>query len=156
MGPNTYKIDIPSHPDKTVTVNADRLKPFHGYYSCPYNDDIPEDDDPLVELTEDCLPRFGFVERIKFPDGDIAYASVSSPVFRILDKRRHSSSNEGEYLVEYVDGTKYWTKASKLQAYNSCVDDFENQHRMEQGLPPMHRSKRFSELDVEPKTLVQF
>ncbi|KAH9119780.1 hypothetical protein LEN26_011434 [Aphanomyces euteiches] len=53
MGPNSYKIDIPSHPDKTATVNVYRLKPFRGYYFRPYNDDIPEDDDPLVELTED-------------------------------------------------------------------------------------------------------
>ncbi|KAF0706282.1 hypothetical protein AaE_014191 [Aphanomyces astaci] len=45
LGPNTYKIDIPSHPDKMVTVNVDRLKPFRGYYSQPFDDEIPEADE---------------------------------------------------------------------------------------------------------------
>ncbi|KAH9138037.1 hypothetical protein AeRB84_017519 [Aphanomyces euteiches] len=41
MGPNTYKIGIPTHPDKIVTVNVDRLKPFKGYYSRPFNEEVP-------------------------------------------------------------------------------------------------------------------
>ncbi|ETV90601.1 hypothetical protein H310_14637 [Aphanomyces invadans] len=36
-----------------VTVNVDWLKPFRSYYSRPFNDDIPEDDSPIDELTAD-------------------------------------------------------------------------------------------------------
>ncbi|KAH9118625.1 hypothetical protein LEN26_011998, partial [Aphanomyces euteiches] len=86
MGPNTYKIAIPTHPDKVVTVNVDRLKPFRGYYSRPYNEETPEDESPLEELTLDCLPRSSFIDRVDFGDGDIAYTSVDSPIHKIVDK----------------------------------------------------------------------
>ncbi|KAF0705252.1 hypothetical protein AaE_014611 [Aphanomyces astaci] len=156
MGPNTYKIDIPSHPDKMVTVNVDRLKPFRGYYSRPFDDEIPEVDEASDELSIDCLPSSSFVERVSFPDDDVAYSSTSSPIFRIVDRRRLPNSREKEYLVEHADGIKYWMADSKLAAYRSFVDDFETSRRMDMGLPPLRRSKRYKDLDVEPQTLVQF
>ncbi|KAH9085199.1 hypothetical protein LEN26_020572, partial [Aphanomyces euteiches] len=62
LGPNTYQIEVPTHPDKLVTVNVDRLKPFRGYYSRPYNDDAPQGDDEQDDLTLDCLPNSSFVD----------------------------------------------------------------------------------------------
>ncbi|KAH9149539.1 hypothetical protein LEN26_004246 [Aphanomyces euteiches] len=137
MGPNTYKIAIPTHPDKVVTVNVDRLKPFRGYYSRPYNEETPEDESPLEELTLDCLPRSSFTDRVDFGDGDIAYTSVDSPIHKIVDKRRLPNSREPDYLVQHVDGYQYWMKASKLADYRTYIDVFENEQRIEKGLPPL-------------------
>ncbi|KAH9151505.1 hypothetical protein AeRB84_005893 [Aphanomyces euteiches] len=41
QGDNTYRIYLPSHPDRIVLINVDRLKKFQGYWSRPYDDDIP-------------------------------------------------------------------------------------------------------------------
>ncbi|KAH9152148.1 hypothetical protein LEN26_003745 [Aphanomyces euteiches] len=151
MGPNTYKIAIPTHPDKVVTVNVDRLKPFRGYYSRPYNEETPEDESPLEELTLDCLPRSSFIDRVDFGDGDVAYTLVDSPIHKIVDKRRLPNSREPDYLVQHVDCYQYWMKASKLADYRTYIDVFENEQRIEKGLPPLQRSRRFSEMDVEPQ-----
>ncbi|ETV99954.1 hypothetical protein H310_07409 [Aphanomyces invadans] len=136
MGPNTYKIDIPTHPDKIATVNVVRLKPFRGYCSRPFNDNIPEDDSPIYELTVDCLPESSFTSRVTFGGNDVAYTATDSPIFRLVDKRRTSQSGEPEYLVEYVDGHKHWIRASKPQEYRTYFDSYENERRMSQGLPP--------------------
>ena len=155
LGPNTYKIAIPTHPDKSVTVNVDRLKKFRGYFSRPFNDDIPSTSDD-AQLSLDDLPSSSFVERIDFPDNDVAYTNVSSPIFRILDTRRRPHTREPDYLVEHVDGSKYWTSASRLAAYRSYIDAFHDTRRMEQGLPPLRRSPRFRDLDVAPTSRFDF
>ncbi|RLO05364.1 hypothetical protein DYB28_002357 [Aphanomyces astaci] len=59
-------------------------------------------------------------------------------------------------LIEHDDGLKYWIAESKLSAYRLYVDEFETTRQMNMGLPPLRRSKRFKDLDVEPQTLVQF
>ncbi|KAH9112967.1 hypothetical protein LEN26_013206 [Aphanomyces euteiches] len=150
LGPNTYQTEVPTHPDKLVTVNLDRLKPFRGYYSRPYNDDVPQSDDEQDDLTLDCLPNSSFVDLVSFPDDDIAYTNSGSPIYRIVDKRREPGSRETDYLVEHVDGSKYWNPLSKLSEYRSYVDDYESQLRMDRGLPPLRRSPRFRDLDLEP------
>ncbi|CAK4755647.1 unnamed protein product, partial [Aphanomyces euteiches] len=156
LGPNTYQIEVPTHPDKLVTVNVDRLKPFRGYYSRPYNDDVPQGDDEQDDLTLDCLPNSSFVDLVSFPDDDVAYTNSGSPIYRIVDKRREPGSRETDYLVEHVDGSKYWNPLSKLSEYRSYVDDYESQLRMDRGLPPLRRSPRFRDLDIEPKNDTQF
>ncbi|KAH9152212.1 hypothetical protein AeRB84_005319, partial [Aphanomyces euteiches] len=151
LGPNTYQIEVPTHPDKVVTVNVDRLKPFRGYYSRPYNDDVPQGDGEKDDLTLDCLPNSSFVDLVSFPDDDVAYTNSGSPIYRIVDKRREPGTRETDYLVEHVDGSKYLTPLSKLSEYRSYVDDYESQLRMDRGLPPLRRSPRFQDLDIEPK-----
>ncbi|KAE9082005.1 hypothetical protein PF007_g22439 [Phytophthora fragariae] len=42
MNENSYRIDIPTHPDKTVTVNVNRLKKFRGRWTRPFMDEVPE------------------------------------------------------------------------------------------------------------------
>ncbi|ETV63638.1 hypothetical protein H257_19432 [Aphanomyces astaci] len=73
-----------------VTVNVDRLKPFRGYYSRSFDDEIPEADEACDELSIDCLPSSSFVERVSFPDDDVAYSSTSSPIFRQALEELHS------------------------------------------------------------------
>ncbi|KAH9099595.1 hypothetical protein Ae201684P_018608 [Aphanomyces euteiches] len=151
LGPNTHQIEVPTHPDKLVTVNVDRLKPFRGYYSRPYNDDVPQGDDEQEDLTLDCLPNSSFVDLVSFPDDDVAYTNSGSPIYRIVDKMREPGTRETDYLVEHVDRSKYWTPLSKLSEYRSYIDDYESQLRMDRGLPPLRRSPRFQDLAIEPK-----
>ncbi|KAH9109248.1 hypothetical protein AeMF1_015659, partial [Aphanomyces euteiches] len=98
LGPNTYQIEVPTHPDKLATVSVDRLKPFRGYYSRPYNDDVPQGDDEQDELTLDCLPNSSFVDLVSFPDDDVAYTNSRSPIYRIVDKKREPGTRETDYL----------------------------------------------------------
>ncbi|RHY19559.1 hypothetical protein DYB25_011148, partial [Aphanomyces astaci] len=112
---NTYRIYLPSHSNRIVPINVDLLKAFHGYWTRPFNDEVPEQytgpaesgtasDDTVLE--DDLLPRLSFVERVDFPDGDVAYANSHSPVLRILDKR-HDEAREVEYLVQHADDTTH-------------------------------------------------
>ncbi|CAK4901679.1 unnamed protein product [Aphanomyces euteiches] len=111
QGDNTYQIYLPSHPDRIVPINVDRLKKFHGYWSRPFEEDVPPrlvlegsnpdtgllpgtDDeirpatDPLdAQLEMNLLPPSSFVERITYTDGDLAYTNIDSPIVQILDKR---------------------------------------------------------------------
>ncbi|ETV83436.1 hypothetical protein H257_04163 [Aphanomyces astaci] len=85
-GDNTFRIYLPSHLDRVVPIKVDRLKKFQGYWSRPYDDDIPEwllrrtpsDDDwsPAFDegdpndawLASELLPESSFVGRAQFPD----------------------------------------------------------------------------------------
>ncbi|KAF0728981.1 hypothetical protein Ae201684P_003535 [Aphanomyces euteiches] len=42
QGSNTYRVYLPAQPDRDFPVNVDRLKLFQGYWSRPYDDDIPD------------------------------------------------------------------------------------------------------------------
>jgi hypothetical protein len=107
VGGNAYRIDIPHHPDKVVTVNVNRLKRFKGRWSRPYAGDVPEavertapdseDASPEEEnaseleeggpLEEADLPDSSFVERITIGGEEAAFTNVSSPVIDIVAKR---------------------------------------------------------------------
>ena len=151
LGPNTYLIDIPTHPAKEVPINVDRLKKFRGYWSRPYNEDVPSapSDSAATELRPDDLPNDSYVRRVRFADDDMAYTSVASPLVRIKDKRRQPGKREIEYLAEHADGREHWTPASKLSGYSSFITEFEDQERSESGLPPLRRSPRYIEADRE-------
>ncbi|KAH9078114.1 hypothetical protein Ae201684P_019215 [Aphanomyces euteiches] len=117
----------------------------------------------ISELAETMYTTLGihkrtsaFVDLVSFPDDDVAYTNSGSPIYRIVDKKREPGTRETDYLVEHVDGSKYWTPLSKLSEYRSYVDDYESQLRMDRGLPPLRRSPRFRDLDIEPKNDTQF
>ncbi|GMF42884.1 unnamed protein product [Phytophthora fragariaefolia] len=61
LGENTYKIAIPNHPDRVVSVNVNRLKKFAGRWSRPFPNAVPAgverqpDADDAGPLTEDDL-----------------------------------------------------------------------------------------------------
>ncbi|KAE9010334.1 hypothetical protein PR002_g15386 [Phytophthora rubi] len=70
------RIDIPTHPDKTVTVNVNRLKKFRGRWTRPFLDEVPEgieedgegiEDGPLEEAD---LSASSFTERVTICRGD--------------------------------------------------------------------------------------
>ncbi|RLO00339.1 hypothetical protein DYB28_001383 [Aphanomyces astaci] len=44
--------------------------------------------------------------RVEFPDGDLAYTNLESPISKVSDKRKRPNA-EPEYLVEYADGLCY-------------------------------------------------
>ncbi|CAK4648216.1 unnamed protein product, partial [Aphanomyces euteiches] len=122
QGQNTYRIHLPTHPDKIVLINIDRLKPFKGYWSRPHDHEVPSEmnnpgDQPLEP---DQLPPDSFMTKVEFSDGDISFTNVPSPVQGIVDKRRNGR-REVEYLVEYSDGQKQWTRRSLLKKYGSFI-----------------------------------
>ncbi|KAH9077974.1 hypothetical protein Ae201684P_019080 [Aphanomyces euteiches] len=189
QGDNTYRIYLPSHPDRIVPINVDRIKKFQGYWSRPYDNDIPrrlagktnEDDvtnpgQPLSDpaqlpdsngdpdpseippepdpfdshLDPDFLPASSYVDKVDYPDGDLAYCNTTSPILEILDKR-HTRGKEIQYLVRHVDENTYWTPRSRLKEYASFVREYEDKKRAETGLPPLRRSKRLMEMDLSPE-----
>ncbi|KAH9096381.1 hypothetical protein LEN26_017527 [Aphanomyces euteiches] len=179
QGDNTYRIYLPSHPDRIVPINVDRLKKSQGYWSRPYDDEIPprlilegsnpiEDTNPNLDdvvlpdldpmdaqLDSDMLPPSSFKDRITYSDGDLAYTNSSSPISEIIGKRR-KPGKEIEYLVKHADDNLYWTPRSRLGSYESFVEEYENQVRSEQGLPPLRRSGRLRSMDVEPHESIEF
>ncbi|KAG9402143.1 hypothetical protein AC1031_007847 [Aphanomyces cochlioides] len=178
QGSNTYRVYLPSLPDRDFPVNADRLKHFQGYWSRPYDEDIPDrlrdpprdegaaisqgesdhiNDEPqsnpdiadaTIEL--DMLPPSSFTDRVTFSDNDVAYTNTDSPIKDIADKR-WIAGKEIEYLVTHADGTQHWTPRSRLQEYRSFIQEYEDRQRSSQGLPPLRRSPRLTELDLAPE-----
>ncbi|KAF0738526.1 hypothetical protein Ae201684P_019574 [Aphanomyces euteiches] len=178
QGSNTYRVYLPSQPDRDFRVNVDRLKLFQGYWSRPYDDDIPDrllptsrDEDDAISpgepagtsterqtepdstdltLTIDRLPTSSFTNRVTFNDNDVAYTNTESPIKIITDKR-WIAGKEIEYHVTHADDTQHWTPRSRLQDYQSFIQEFEDTHRNSQGLPPLRRSARLAELDLAPE-----
>lgn len=85
VGDNTYRIAIPSHPDRVVPVSVNRLKKFRGRWTRPFMDEVPEgleengdeiEDGPLDEAD---LPASSFSERLIVGMGDTALTGVTAP-----------------------------------------------------------------------------
>jgi hypothetical protein len=93
VGQNAYRIAIPSHPNKVVTINVNRLKKFCGRWSRPYADEVPDGvesdgaEDGTGPLGEEDLPPTRFAERVVIGGEDSAVAGVSSPIVDIVAKR---------------------------------------------------------------------
>ncbi|KAH9112103.1 hypothetical protein LEN26_012231 [Aphanomyces euteiches] len=120
LGENTYRIYLPSYPDRIVPINVDRLKKFQGYWSRPYDDEVPSrlnpdrtdpdnpsqtdpDMDPMdPQLDPDLLPSTSFVDRILYPDGDMAYSNTDSPITEVIDKRWLPGKS-----IEYLTSTMF-------------------------------------------------
>ncbi|KAH9160467.1 hypothetical protein LEN26_001835, partial [Aphanomyces euteiches] len=126
QGSNTYRVYLPAQPDRDFPVNVDHLKLFQGYWSRPYDDDIPDrllptsrDEDDAISpgepagtstehqtepdstdltLTIDMLPTSSFTNRVTFNDNDVAYTNTESPIKIITDKR-WIAGKEIEYLT---------------------------------------------------------
>ncbi|KAE8988354.1 hypothetical protein PR003_g23459 [Phytophthora rubi] len=109
---NAYRIDIPTHPNKTVTVNVNRLKKFRGRWTRPFMDEVPEgieedgegiEDGPLEETD---LPASSFTERVTIGRGDTALTGVASPLLEIVAKR--VVNRAVEYLVLTANYESHW------------------------------------------------
>ncbi|ETI53690.1 hypothetical protein F443_03401 [Phytophthora nicotianae P1569] len=70
VGENAYRIAIPTHPNKVVTVNVNHPKRFNGCWSRPFPSNVldglemrPEADDQGSLLEED-LSSTSYMERL--------------------------------------------------------------------------------------------
>ncbi|POM70630.1 Hypothetical protein PHPALM_12901 [Phytophthora palmivora] len=147
VGENACRVAIPSHPNRVVTINVNRLKPFQGRWSRPYPTEIPEgvettpgedDDGPLAE--ED-LPSTSYVERLVIGSEDTAFTGASLPVVDVLARRK--KDGELQYLVLLATYETSWLPATSLSPdFDVLITAFENTRRREQGLPQLRRSAR--------------
>ncbi|KAE9013394.1 hypothetical protein PR003_g14244 [Phytophthora rubi] len=153
VGENAYRVAIPSHPDRVVTVNVNRLKRFQGRWSRPFPNEVPEgvQSTPGVDdqgpLSEEDLPPTSFVERLSIGGEETASSGVSNPVVDVLAKRVYN--REDQYLVLTATYEVCWrTTASLLPTYKGLVDAFEDEWRKDQGLPELRRSARLAEANL--------
>ncbi|KAG3141557.1 hypothetical protein PC128_g24968 [Phytophthora cactorum] len=93
VGENSYRIELPIHPDKVVTVNVNRLKKYRGKWTRPYMDEVPvglEDEnggDSEGLLDESDLPPSSFSVRLTVGREDTVIAGVDAPLLAVVAKR---------------------------------------------------------------------
>jgi hypothetical protein len=129
VGENTYRIEIPSHPDKVVPVNVNRLKPFRGRWTRSYMDEVPSslDDEDLEDgpFVESDLPTSSFVERRTVGREDTVLTGTSAPLLEVVAKRR--VNREVQYLALASNYETFWLpRAVLVPEYGSLVTAFEN------------------------------
>ncbi|GMF31353.1 unnamed protein product [Phytophthora fragariaefolia] len=156
IGENAYRIDIPAHPDKVVTVNVNRLKTFRGRWTRPNMDEVPEgveEDGEEVEdgpLEEADLPPSSFAERVTIARGDTALLGVTSPLLEIVARR--VVNRAVEYLVLTANYESHWVpRADVMPEYGELVTAFEQAERKKRHLPELRRSSRLEEATAEVK-----
>ncbi|KAG3107176.1 hypothetical protein PI125_g12978 [Phytophthora idaei] len=154
VGENAYRVTIPSHPNKIVTVNVNRLKRFRGRWSQPFADEIPEDaeekasEDGTGPLQEEDLQSTSFVERLSVGGEKTAFSGVSSPIVDIVAKR--IEARELQYLVLTATYETFWlSRASLAPEFGTLIRAFEDADRKKRGLPELRRNARLVEADVD-------
>ncbi|KAG3021194.1 hypothetical protein PC120_g8818 [Phytophthora cactorum] len=150
VGENAYRVTIPSHPNKIVTVNVNRLKRFRGRWSRPFADEIPESaeenasEDGTGPLQEEDLPSTSFVERLSVGGEETAFSGVSSPIVDIVAKR--INARELQYLVLTATYETFWLSRPALAPeLGTLIRAFEDADRKKRGLPELHRNARLLE-----------
>lgn len=102
LGDNTYRVAILSHPDRVVSINVNRLKPYKGQWGRPFPSEVPlelGDESPGEEngsLDEVDLPATSFVGGLTI-GGETAFTNAQLPVVDVLAKR--VEKREKQYLV---------------------------------------------------------
>ena len=151
MGDNAYRIEIPSHQDKVVTVNVNRLKRFRGRWTRPYMDEFPpgvdeeNDDSPLEE--ED-LPPSSYTERVTVGKEDTVIVGAGVPLMEVVAKR--CVNRTVEYLVLTSTFETHWLPRSALMPeYASLVTAYEQSERKKNRLPALRRGARLAEANAE-------
>jgi transposase InsO family protein len=152
VGENTYRIEIPSHPDKVVPVNVNRLKPVRGRWTRSYMDEVPSslDDEDLEDgpFVESDLPTSSFVERRTVGREDTVLTGTSAPLLEVVAKRR--VNREVQYLALASNYETFWLpRAVLVPEYGSLVTAFENAERRKRGLPALRQSARLVEANAE-------
>ncbi|KAE9289888.1 hypothetical protein PF008_g25778 [Phytophthora fragariae] len=118
VGENAYRIDIPSHPNKVVTVNVNRFKKFRGRWTRPFMDEIPEgiveeeaegEDGPLEETD---LPPSSYTERLTLGAEDTAVVGTETPLLEVVAKR--VVNRAAEYLVLTANYETFWLPRAAL------------------------------------------
>ncbi|KAE9003006.1 hypothetical protein PR003_g17942 [Phytophthora rubi] len=153
VGKNAYRVAIPTHPNRVVTIIVNRLKRFKGRWSRPYPSEVPsgvatepgvDDDGPL---TEDDLPSTSFVERLVIGGEETAFSGTNCPVIDITAKRKKNGAEQ--YLVLLATYEVSWRNtATLLPTYGALIREFEDTGRKELGLPELRRSARLAEANA--------
>ncbi|POM67398.1 Hypothetical protein PHPALM_16614 [Phytophthora palmivora] len=153
VGENAYRIAIPTHPNRVVTINVNRLKRFRGRWSRPFPSEVPvgvetqsglDDNGPL---TEEDLPSTSYVERLVIGSEETAFSGVSYPVVDIIARRK--KNGEEQFLVLLATYESSWcSRATLLPTYSVLIKAFEDARRAEQGLPELRRSARLADANV--------
>jgi hypothetical protein len=153
IGDNTYRIEIPSHPDKVVTVNVNRLKKFRGRWTRPFMDEVPagieEDEDEAEDgpLEETDLPPTSFTERLTMGTDDTAIAGTDVALLDVVAKRVENRAVE--YLVLTANYETFWlSRAALMPEYAALVIEFEQAERRKRGLPELRRSARLADANA--------
>ncbi|GMF40664.1 unnamed protein product [Phytophthora fragariaefolia] len=79
---NAFRVAIPTHPNRVITVNVNRRKRFQGRWNRPYPSEVPSgvDSEPGVDdngpLTEGDLPSTSFVERLVVGGEETAFSEL--------------------------------------------------------------------------------
>ncbi|KAG2809623.1 hypothetical protein PC112_g16425 [Phytophthora cactorum] len=154
VGENAYMVTIPSHPNKIVTVNVNRLKRFRGRWSRPFADEIPEgaeenaSEDGTGPLQEKDLPPTSFVERLSVGGEETAFLGVSSPIVDIVAK--WIEARELQYLVLTATYETFWlSRAALAPEFGTLIRAFEDADRKQRGLPELRRNARLVEANAD-------
>ncbi|KAG2775472.1 hypothetical protein PC129_g18884 [Phytophthora cactorum] len=154
VGENAYRVTIPSHPNKIVTVNVNRLKRFRGRWSRPFTDEIPEgaeenaSEDGTGPLQEEDLPSTSFVERLSVGGEETAFSGVSSPIVDIVAK--WIEARELQYLVLTATYETFWlSRAALAPEFGTLIRAFEDADRKQRGLPELRRNARLVEANAD-------
>ncbi|GMF16097.1 unnamed protein product [Phytophthora lilii] len=112
VGVKAYRIEIPTHPDKIVTVSVNRLKKFRGRWTRPYMDEVPpriENEDDEVEdgpLEEADLPPSSFTERMTI--GREVTAILGTDVAQLEVVAKRVVNRVMQYLVLTTTYENFW------------------------------------------------
>ncbi|KAG3064507.1 hypothetical protein PI124_g23353 [Phytophthora idaei] len=154
VGENAYKVAIPSHPNKVVTINVNRLKRFRGRWSRPYADEVPEgveqdaSEDGTGLLEEEDLPPTSFVERLSIGGEDTVFSGVNSPIVDIVAKR--IEARELQYLVLTATYETFWlSRAVLAPEFGTMIRAFGDAGRKKRGLPELRRNARLVEANAD-------
>ncbi|OWZ08446.1 LOW QUALITY PROTEIN: polyprotein [Phytophthora megakarya] len=148
VGENAYSVEIPSHPDKVVAVNVNRLKKFRGRWTRPYTDEVPAevegegaDDGPLEETYHLRASR-------NVAQDDTVIAGTDKPLLEIVVKRTINRSVE--YWALTFNYETFWLPRSELMpSYGTLVTMFEQAERKKKGLPELRQSSRLADANAK-------
>ncbi|POM63597.1 Hypothetical protein PHPALM_20979 [Phytophthora palmivora] len=147
VGENAYKIAIPSHPNRVVTINLSRKveQTFPSEVPTGVLTEAGVDDDG--PLTEEDLPSTSYVERLVIGGEETAFSNVGCPVVDIIARRK--KNGEEQFLVLLATYETSWRpRASLLPQYSVLIKAFEDTQRKGRGLPELRRSSRLADANV--------
>ncbi|OWZ09462.1 LOW QUALITY PROTEIN: hypothetical protein PHMEG_00017832 [Phytophthora megakarya] len=148
VGENTYRVAIPSRPDRIVTVNTEQVSRTN---ESPFSTEVPtnlevspgaDDDGPL---TEGDLPNSSFVERLSIDGEEAAFSGVSSHIVDLVAKR--TVNGDKQYLALTATYETCWRSLSSLLP-DFKVLVFDNEERKLNNSYELRRSARLAEANA--------